>query len=323
MKSDQHRTAGFVRGFFLFLDSNKIRSAVIHGGDDGFERELSDVDFVVSHETFGNLPSLIHTYCKGSAWRLCQILRHETTAAYFVCSAEDDPACVVALDACSDYQRNGTRFLGSEEMLLKRRELSWQGHGLTAEMELRYRFAKASAKIKSAIECEKEFANYPEKTRSDCAAWLNTKWGISIQSWDAKNLEQAFAKLRHQAKKFRFLTAPGSLRRIFDRIIHPTGLVVIVGENEFDQRATHLSEVFGKHYFRRYRKSKKFNFRHLLDLIASTLIVLPESKSPWLRFTPKNCLYRFESDDGENQYDKLALHLHHRCLQRIKSRPPL
>ena len=323
MKSDQHRTAGFVRGFFLFLESHQIRSAVIHGGDDGFERELSDVDFVVSHETFGNLPSLINTYCKDSAWRLCQILRHETTAAYFVCSAEDDPACVVALDACSDYQRNGTRFLVSEEMLVNRRELSWHGHGLTADMELRYRFAKASAKIKSAIECDTEFANYPEKTRSDCAAWLKTKWNISIQSWDAKNLEQAFAKLRHQAKKYRFLTEPGSFKRILNRIIHPTGLVVIIGEKEFDQTATRLCEVFGKHYFRRYRKSKKFHFCHFLDLIASTMIVLPESKSPRLMFTPKNCLHRFESDNGENQYDKLALHMHHRCLQRIKSRPPL
>lgn len=75
------RRAEFARGFFLYLRQQQIPSAVLHGGEDGFEGELSDVDFVTDETSFGKLPSHIHSYCALSGWQLCQVLRHETTAA--------------------------------------------------------------------------------------------------------------------------------------------------------------------------------------------------------------------------------------------------
>jgi hypothetical protein len=172
MTDSQTRSAAFVRGFFSFLESRQVRSAVLHGGADGFERELSDVDFVVDGGTFPQLPARIDEYCAQAGWLLCQVLRHETTAAYFVCSAVDDPACSVALDACSDYQRNGSVFLRAETFLQNRQALAWGGHRLSPANELRYRFCKAAAKNKPATTCKRSPAGPDWEHWTVSVVWL-------------------------------------------------------------------------------------------------------------------------------------------------------
>ena len=222
MTTNQSKIAEFVRGFFKFIESQQVHSAILHAGADGFDRELSDVDFVVAQQNFQKLPTLINEYCTKVEWRLCQVLRHETTAAYFVCSATDDPSCAVALDACSDYQRNGTVFLSDRMLLENRQALAWGGYGLSAANELLYRFAKAAAKNKDATKAAEEFARYPKEIRRHCAEWLKTKWGISPHSWDVTDLAMALTQLRAKSNPRPSLTQSGSLGRILTRILHPT-----------------------------------------------------------------------------------------------------
>jgi hypothetical protein len=313
LAAPQTRAAAFARGFFIFLESRQVRSAVLHGGADGFERELSDVDFAVDHRTFPQLTALIDEYCSQSGWQLCQILRHETTAAYFVCSAEDDPACVVALDACSDYQRNGTLFLTAEEMLENRQPLAWGGHGLSTATELRYRFAKAAAKNKEAATVAAEFALYPEESRSACAAWLTEHWDIHPGSWDAEELSSSLAKLRNQSKHRPSMLQAGSLKRIFSRILHPTGLIVIAERGDSDATTARLQDIFSKLYFRRFLKADNFRPTHFKDLVASTMIVIPETGGLWEKLIPADCLHRMVP--GED-FLTIAKHLHQRCMRR-------
>ena len=307
------RSAAFVRGFFTFLESRQVRSAVLHGGADGFERELSDVDFAVDRRSFHQLANLIDDYCVQSGWQLCQVLRHETTAAYFVCSAAEDPACAVALDACSDYQRNGTVFLPAEELLESRKALAWGGYGLSPANELRYRFAKAAAKNKNAADAAIEFACYPDEIRRDCAAWLDARWGISPASWNATDLAPALAKLRAKSNHRPSLRQAGALARVLSRILRPTGLVVITGHPNFDITAARLESVFGHLYFRRFKKSPHWQPAMLKDLVASTLIVVPELASLWTQILPADCIYRMAP--GEDCRG-IAKHLHQRCKRR-------
>jgi hypothetical protein len=315
--TDTIRTAGFVRGWFIFLEERSIRSAVLHGGADGFEHDLSDVDFAVDPLAFGNLPSLIEEYCVQSGWHLCQILRHETTAAFFVCSAVDDPACVVALDACSDYQRNSTLYLAAERLLKNRKALPWGGYGLAPATELCYRFAKAAAKGKDAAASTSEFATYPEVARRDCAAWLEGQWGISPQLWDAADLAPALTKLREKSNRRPSLTQSGALGRIASRIHHPAGLIVIVGRDDSMAIATRLEDVCGRHYFRRVLKAGRWQPAMLKDLVASTLIILPEISALWAKLIPADCIHRLDSTQSiESQCRDLAKHLHRRCMQR-------
>ena len=307
------KAAAFVRGFFTFLESRQVRSAVLHGGADGFEHELSDVDFVVDRHVFPELASHIDDYCAHAGWQLCQILRHETTAAYFVCSALDDPACAVALDACSDYQRNGTVFLPAEMLLENRKLLTWGGHGLSATNELLYRFAKAAAKNKDATAAAEEFACYPADIRRDCAAWLEKRWQIHLTAWDAAPLAPALAKLRAKSNHRPSLLQAGALGRILSRILRPTGLVVIAGYPDFDATAARLESVFGHLYFRSFRKNSLWQPALLKDLVASTLIVVPELGALWSKLLPADCVHRMVP--GED-CRAIAKHLHQRCQQR-------
>jgi hypothetical protein len=313
------KTADFVRCFFNYVKSQQICAAVLHGGDDGFERELSDVDFVVYKNDFKKLPSLIESYCKQSGWRLCQILRHESTAAYFVCSAEDDPACAVALDACSDYQRDGATILQAKELLSDRRELAWGGYGLTQGMELRYRFAKAAAKNKDACKSSIEFAGYSEKARCECSAWLKSRWKISLESWKAKDLEDAFIKIRKRNKKYWWLSGPSSLLRVLRRVLEPTGLVIVTGPVEFSETSDYLNNVFGHLYFRRHQKKSTIKLHSLLDLICSTLIVVSKLPKLYKLLLPTYCLYKIDHSNSRDIISKdIANILHNRCIKREK-----
>lgn len=299
-----------MRGFFSFLESRQLRAAVLHGGEDGFERELSDVDFMVDDRTFSQLPDLIDAYCTQAGWQLCQMLRHETTAAYFVCSGIEDPACAVALDACSDYQRNGTVFLPVEAMLDHREPLAWGGYALSPANELRYRFAKAAAKSKESASCAGEFANYPEAARHECAAWINEQWGISLKSWSSTNLTTALTKLRQQSNQRPSLLQAGAIGRILSRILRPTGLIVVTGRDNLETASAQLECIFGHLYFRRFRQADCFRLAHLKDLIASTLIVIPELAFPWSKLLPNDCVHWMKAGDDSRV---IAARLHQRC----------
>ncbi|MGJ8642777.1 MAG: hypothetical protein ACSHX9_05170 [Luteolibacter sp.] len=313
MSVSHEATAAFIRGFFVSLEQHGRRSAVLHGGENGFEHEISDVDFAVDAETFTELHHLIRDHCAASGWLLCQILRHETTAAYFVCSDKEDPARSVALDACSDYQRNGTLFLTAHELLENRRPLPWGGHGLSPHMELRYRFTKAAAKKKDSGSAAVEFAIYPDESRQQCEAWLTKRWCISLESWESSDLAKAFALIRDKSNSRPSMLQPGAASRILSRIIHPTGLIVVTGDEDFDTKADLLKSGFGKLHFRHFRKEKKWQIAFLKELITSTLIILPQLSSFWRKILPAVCVHTLDPASPAND---LAEWLHHRCVQR-------
>jgi hypothetical protein len=252
---------------------------------------------------------------------LCQILRHETTAAYFVCSAADDPACAVALDACSDYQRNGTVFLSAEMLLEYLRPLAWGGYGLSLTAELLYRFAKAAAKNKEPALCAAEFATYPEYAREECVRWLDDRWNISLKSWTSADLATALSEFRQQSRSRPSLLQISTLSRLLSRITQPTGLVAVIGQDNFAIRSSDLSAIFGHLYFRRVRIEENLKSSHLGAVAASTLVIVPAMSPPLKLLLPKNCLIRLNSGDPSGgtpiSVEELAVFLHSRLARQI------
>lgn len=307
--------AAFTRGFFLFLEERNIRAAVLHGGGDAFERELSDVDFVVGNSDFGRLPELVASYCADSGWLFCQNLRHETTAAYLVCCAADDPSSVVALDACSDYQRNGVLFLNADELLGERRALPWGGSELSTGMELCYRFAKSAAKGKDAAASIAEFSKYPDEARTVCTDWLADRFGIQLGDWSEPAVSSALDSLRGCCRKRPPVARLDSLRRIVSRIVHPSGLLVVTGRNHFETTSEALKVVFGDVFFRRFRCERHWRPALVKDLIASTLIVVPELPFPWSALLPKNCML-----DAGQATEPVAAAIVRRLADRLSAR---
>ncbi len=310
-------TASFVRGFFLDLNARGRANCVLHGGADGFERRLSDVDFVVGKDSFDELPKLISGYCERSGWRLCQILRHETTAAYFVCSAIGDPSQAVALDACSDYQRNGTPYLAAGELLDGRRALPWGGFEPSAAGLLQYRFAKAAAKGKPAAEAVAEFSTFDPEVRDETAAWLKKTWGINPASWNEADLAAALGELRSRSNLRPPLLRSGAWKRVAGRLLRPTGCVVVTEEVSFETSAARFEEVFSRLYFRRFAKTTGFRPAHLKDLVASALVVVPTLKGAMARIIPHDCLYRPNPHiPPVEQCEGFAKALAERCAER-------
>jgi hypothetical protein len=184
---------------------------------------------------------------------------------------------------------------------------------LSPSNELRYRSAKAAAKNKDASASAEEFGRYPEEIRRDCAAWLDQNWGASPASWAATDLAPALAKLRAKSNDRPSLLQAGALGRVLSRILRPTGLVVIAGRHDFDATAARLESVFGHLYFRRFKMSQRWQPGMLKDLVASTLIVVPELGALWRQLLPADCIHRMAAGDD---YQAIAKRLHQRCQQR-------
>ena len=263
------RIAAFVRGFFLFLDTRNVKSAVLHGGENGFEEELTDVDFVVDPAGFKRLTRLVSEYCEQSGWRLCQVLRHEDTAAFCVCCPLDDPRCAVALDACTDYQRNGAVFIESDELLANRAMLDWGGHALSKATELKYRFIKAVAKKKDIESLLEEIAEYDESEIIDLKRWLREKWGRENVDLEGSALQDLIVGLHAETQR-NLLLRPQKWWRVLMRLMMPTGACVVTGEGE---EARRFCEDFSSLYFRGVVKTRQIVMKDLSDVVRTKLVI--------------------------------------------------
>lgn len=311
------RVAAFVRGYFLRLESLGIQAALLHGWEGEFEGRISDVDYVIAADAFQFIAWRVHEYCESSGWRLCQVLRHEDTAAFCVCSAVDDPSCVVALDACSDYQRNGLVFLTAGELLEDRRKLEWGGFRLSPQMELRYRFIKAVAKAKRHQDVIPEILALDEAYRLGFSEFLRDSWNVLLDGWSPRSIATAMDDLaRHcgpQTTRYRLSAIP----RIARRIKHPDGLLVILPAPD-EERAQALIAVFSGLYFRRHLVVRHAGVKQRLDLIRSTLVMAQTADSGVMIGLGRECVISLPAPESpEHSVERIATHLNQRCLKRM------
>lgn len=310
----EERVGRFVRGFFSYLDDHQLPNAVLHDWEHRFDGALSDVDFVVSDEVFDRIAVWVREYCDSVNWRLCQVLRHETTAAYCVCSARDDPACVVALDACSGYQRNGSLLLEAEELLDRRVPLPWGGSRLSSETELKYRLIKAAAKRKEAALIGGDLASYSESDRDACQAWLHARWSVRLADWSLPSQEEAFGNLHAMTCRRAGLFRLRSLLRVVRRFLWPSGLLVSVAPGADPSLEDAVHEAFGRLYFRRAARCPRLGWKVLAGLVRSTLITMTHRAGACHRIGSRRCQLHLEPQPVAAALDQVATFLHRRCL---------
>ena len=312
----------FVRGYFKWLDEQGVAAAVLHGWRGGFEGALTDVDHVLSAAGFARVTALVSAYCQSVGWRLCQVMRHETTAAFCVCSARTNPGQVVALDACSDYRRRERLLLTVDELLEGRRPLPSGGYRLSEETELRYRMLKAAVKQKAAELLAEDFAGYSEAAHQACAAWLERRWGVVLIGWQPAALAAAWQELDRRTLRNRGAAfSVGALARIMRRLARPTGLVVVTGQQMDEEVMAAIFETFGRLYFRRTARREEWSVQDFRALATSTLVIVKRMGSAWKTMLGRDCWLEFQGDEEVAQITaRIADHLERRCARRERLR---
>lgn len=304
----------FVRGYFLVLESWGIQAAALHAWETGFEGDLSDVDYVLSEQGFERLIQDLTQYADSCDWRLCQVLRHESTAAFCVCSWKEEPSRVVALDACSDYRRRERVLIGVDELLADRKPLEWGGYRLAGSTELRYRFIKGAIKQKKAEDMVDEFSAYPVAARLAVEQWLRSQWDINLEGWQAQDIEKAWKALDPRTLEAVVVGKTAALRRVFWRVTRPTGLVVVNANAEQDAA---ISAAFGRLYFRRNVAVGSFHFDGVKQLMESTLVRSCRLGLFWKMLLGRDLW--IEASEGERPealVNRMAKQLRQRCLSR-------
>ncbi len=304
----------FVRGYFLTLENLGVPAAALHGWQNGFSGELSDVDYAVSQDGFNRLVKDLAAYTQECGWQLCQVLRHESTAAFCVCSWNEDPSRVVALDACSDYRRLERIMISIDDLLENRMKLKWGGYRLSGSMELRYRFTKAAVKSKQADELAPELAEYPLETRKELETWLRERWDLKLDDWSSAQQAKVWKRLGALTLAGKKSGLIGSLRRVAWRITRPTGLVVT--NANADQDAAVVT-AFNRLYFRRNGKLKSFQVGGLKKLLVSTLLRCDAMGRGWKCLLGRDLWIEASNDESPAQLvRRIATHLNQRCLSR-------
>lgn len=304
----------FARGYFLALESWGFAAAVLHGWEGGFDGDLGDVDLVVTPEGFTRVAEGVRCHALACGWRLCQVLRHESTAAFCVCSWTADPARVVALDVCSDYRRRERVLIPAAELLGDRVRLEWNGYRLGAATELRYRFLKAAVKGKRADEFAPALAGYPEDARVELEAWLRERWGVEMGGWDPSGLAKAWEELGRRTLSQRVDGHGAALRRIAWRVARPTGLVVA---NASVQQAEAVTKAFGRLYFRRTASVGRFRSCAWRQLVASTLLLCARVGPCWRLLLARDLLVEAGKEEAPAALvGRIAAMLEARCARR-------
>lgn len=307
-------TGGLVRGFFLALNRKQIRSAALHGWENGFDESLSDVDIVVSKEALPSMPKLVSEYANNAGWRLCQVLRHESTAGFYVVSRRREPEVVVALDICSDYRAGERVLMTAEELLEGRERLVWGGYRLSSEKELRYRFLKAGVKSKTGADAGSGLAAFPERSRLSLASWLGERWGVTMEGWKPDLLEKSWTQVAECVRQEPRLLEFSALERIWGRVVCPTGLVVEVAD---DSRRSQVLDVFGRLYFRRKIVSDAFSPSYFKLLPLSGLVVCRHVPPRWRKILGADLhVVAEDGEPGDLLVDRIAEHLEGRCVRR-------
>ena len=293
MPASVRTVAGFVQGFFLYLESEKIAAAILHGWKEGFDRILSDVDFVVSEADFRNLIGLVHQYCEKVGWSLCQVFRHEPTSAYCICSCDEDKGMVVALDGCSHYLNRGRLLLRAKDLLAARIQLPWGGFGLEDETAIRYSMLKSAIKAKEPGLERIRFEKFSEGVRSGCAEWLKTTFGVSVNEWSEADLAGAFGKIDRSVNlRIPWIGLRGS-ETYLERLRNPTGMVVVTGSAASAELIDELALRF-QPYFRWVIAGKGLRPWHCHDLVRSTLLLIPKASRLLKSLTPPDCLLELD-----------------------------
>lgn len=259
---------------YLFESFNKqgIRYAIIHSYQNLPERFDSDIDTVIDVPKIKDAIFLLDKTLKGTGWRVIQYWRHENYAADCVISNDIE---FLQVDFCTHYERNG-RVVMSVEELLDSRKLHKNFYIPAIKTEFIYVLVKKVLK-KNFSEGSKQnlerlwnsmSSNEKRETKKSLERFFSRKqidiliYGIEKKSYDKINLETAHNELKQKTSDIKtdLHYKMFDFKRKCERIIHPTGLfIVLLGVDGAGK--TTISEELKKRYVTAFRRIDHYHSR--------------------------------------------------------------
>jgi hypothetical protein len=179
---------------------------------------------------------------------------------------------------------------------------------------LRYRFVKAAVKAKAASKLAETFRAYQDSNRLELEKWLKERWGIKHANWDEAGLSSTWKQLEVLTRNAKVSGRISGWKRIFSRIIHPSGLVVIRMTPGQDQA---VARCFGRLYFRRQLLVDRFSLTMNKSMVTSTLIRCRQMGKVWRHLLSQNLwMEAGENETPDELVERITIHLQDRCARR-------
>jgi len=253
----------------------------------------SDIDFVVHPNDYHKVPQLLAAAARRSGAQLVQAIAHESTATYFAIGRQC--GCDVAFvnpDCTTDYRRDGRLWLSAEELLRDRFRNSAGFFRPSPEIDFKYylikqvlkrtlthgQWRKLTSLYRTSQYPQVALSLWPAETRAEIERVLGQDRAAMFSNLLPRlSLELKRSPL-HENFAERMAASGRELARLTRRALHPTGLFVRITNGVSNQRyrlGLQLSHAVAP-AFRRIRVAYS-SVNMLLALIASTLVVAPES----------------------------------------------
>ena len=219
-----------------------LRYCLIHGPGAGDPGAAGDLDFVFAPS---DLRAAEQRLLAAPGWRVVQLIRHESSAYYFVLAAErgGDGVDFAAVDIATDYRRDGRVFFTAAKLLAERTASGdlWVS---SPRAELAYLLAKKLSKGAVPARQRLRLATLAGEPGGAAAAeaseLLGPRWGARVSGriadgdWAA--LEADAPRAARHARLRLLLRDPlnplrywlPEARRLWRRLRFPTGLLVAV-----------------------------------------------------------------------------------------------
>ncbi|HME31152.1 MAG TPA: aminoglycoside phosphotransferase family protein, partial [Terriglobales bacterium] len=226
------------------LNCAEIPYCVLSGDENHAEKNASDVDFMFHPLDMNRIAPILAQAARGAGARLIQAMRHETSACYFVI-AKDDGSEIGYLDpdSAGDYRRQGRLWLSAEKVLARRRRC--REHYVPAVPdEFTYYLIKKVLKQSVADFQLRRLRHLFQRDAVNCRAEILKFWSVATVpaveralvandlAWFQSHLPGLLAELKAsgQVEKLgrRFVQRLRDAARLAGRILHPTGMAILV-----------------------------------------------------------------------------------------------
>lgn len=229
--------------FNFLMDKFEVRNinyVILHSYQHLPERFDSDIDIAINVEKIANAIKLLDELLKRTGWRVVQYWRHEYYAADCVISNDKE---FLQVDFCTHYERNGRIVLSVQELVRKR--LKYNNFYIpVAETEFVYILVKKILKKKFSDGSKEQLtilwnsmsAQEHEAVQKSLSRFLsedrieNITAYIKTGRYDNFDIVSVHQELLRKTSEFKanLRYAFFDCRRKIERILHPTGVFVVL-----------------------------------------------------------------------------------------------